>query len=271
MFNTSEHCERIHLFVDGELPSAEEAAVQDHLLECRACERELETALLLRGRIRDLPGTRVAVSPQRRRWPRRAAAVASAAAVIALAVAVMVRPGRQPRPELAGAFDLLATDQRRPLVERLTYQPAARHRTAPAVMRASRPAAAVPIDALAATRDSGDAHGELALWLWAGDLDEASAVAERLAGDPGCANDLAVLAIRRSRLDQARALLDGVLTREPTAAAALWNRALLFERLGDRASAIRDFEAVASLQEPGWAAEARQRAARLRDDGQRGP
>jgi hypothetical protein len=258
----SDHLERVHLFADGELTPDEHAAFQDHLSECLACQRELETVLVLRARLLDLSASQAGRTRRRRLL---AVALGAAAATLTLAVVMRSHRGGHPRPELGPAFDLMALNQRRPILERLTYQPAARHRPPPAVMRAARPTAAVAIGALVAARAAGDAHGELALWLWAGDLDEASATAERLARDPDSANDRAVLAMRRGRLAEARAVLDAVVAREPASGAALWNRALLFERLDDRAAAIRDYEAVAALQEPGWGDEARARATLLRE------
>jgi cellulose synthase operon protein C len=277
MFRFIEHAERVHRFADGELSAADASAFQDHVGECPDCQKELETVLLLRGRLRDLPGLPPARSsrparpaadpPPGFRSPGRRTVLASATLVAAAAGLLLVlRPGRDipVSPAVAQAFDALAPGQRRPLVERLTYRPAARYRRPPATMRAARSAAAVPIDALTAARDRGDVHGELALWLWAGDSDEASTVAAHTGRDPDLDNDLAVLAMRRSHLDEAKDRLDRLLQGHTEHTAALWNRALLLERRGERAAAIRDYEAVATYQEAGWADEARERAAQLR-------
>jgi Tfp pilus assembly protein PilF len=107
-------------------------------------------------------------------------------------------------------------------------------------------------------------RGELALWLWAGDQEQAGALAGQAGHDADADNDLAVLDLRRGRLDEAKVRLDRVLARHPDHPAALWNRALLFERRGEVAAAIRDYQAVAARQESGWSDEARERTARLR-------
>jgi tetratricopeptide (TPR) repeat protein len=271
MFRSSEHGERAHRFADGELSAADAIAFEGHVAECVECQQELETALLLRGRLRDLP----ALPPARRPSPwRRTLTVAMSAGGLVAAIAgllLVVRSSQEMpvSPVLVQAFDELAPGRRRPVLERLAYEPAARYRPPPAVMRAARSAAAVPIAALTAVRDRGDLHGELALWLWAGDSDQARAVALRVGGHAGIDNDLAVLAMRRSQLDEAKARLDRILEADPTDTAALWNRALLFERRDDRTAAIRDYEAVATRQESGWSEEARERAARLRVAGTR--
>ena len=260
-----DHGEQAHRFADGELAAAEAAAFEVHLADCEDCQEEIGTVLLLRGRIAEL---RSLPPPAPRRWWRRRRVLGLATGVAvaggaALMAALLLVPDRPPAA-LARVFE---ESSQRPLVERLTYEPAARYRRPPAVMRSARLAAAVPIGALTAARAEGDLHGELALWLWAGDTTEASAVAARLPAegslDHDLAVDLAVLAMRRSRLDEARELLDRVLAADPSNAAALWNRALLAERQGDRTAAVHHYRAVSALQESGWADEARERIIRL--------
>lgn len=38
---------RVHLYVDGELSTEEKLEVRDHVVNCAACQRELEDALQL--------------------------------------------------------------------------------------------------------------------------------------------------------------------------------------------------------------------------------
>jgi cellulose synthase operon protein C len=280
MFSSSEHTAQAHLFADGELSPPEAAAYERHLADCSECQDELDTILLLRGRMLEMAAARqrpVALSsstggPQAGFWGgwtrQRALAVSGAVAVSLMVIGVAVtNTGKNTAGAAAAtalAFDRLAADGQRPLLERLAYGPAAGYRPPPAILRATRAASAAPIETVAALRDRGDRHGELALWLWVGDTGEALAVDADPSGNPDVENDVAVLAMRQSRLDEALTRLQRVLRDQPQHAAALWNRALVFEQRREIRSAIRDYEAVAARQEPGWSDEARARAARLR-------
>ena len=63
--------------------------------------------------------------------------------------------------------------------------------------------------------------------------------------------------------------LERRLAAEPRSAQALWNRALVASALRLPHAAAADFSAVAALGEPGWAAEARTRAAAVREGARR--
>jgi cellulose synthase operon protein C len=280
MFTNHEHAERAHRFADGELEPGEAAKFRRHLGDCLECQQELQTVLLLRGRALDLLASRSSLSlvPLARarggasRWRRARVAAVSGALAVAAAALLVTFMERQRAASTASAlavqaFDHLAREGHRPFAERLTYPAADRYRQPPAVMRAARPAAVAPIETVSALRARGDGRGELALWLWAGDLDEAGGVVSpaghRPGDDPDLDNDLAVLAMRQSRLEPALALLNGILHAHPHHRQARWNRALLLERRNDIAGAIRDFRAVVGQGEPGWSEEAEQRARRL--------
>jgi hypothetical protein len=280
MFTEHEHVERAHLFADGELDAGEATEFRRHLGDCLECQQELQTVLLLRGRALDLLAARSSLSlvplssvdGWAGRWRRvRVAAVFGGLAIAAAALLVAFIEGRQAASSAsalaAQAFDHLALEGHRPFAERLTYPAADRYRQPPAVMRAARPAAVAPIETVSALRARSDGRGELALWLWAGDLDEAAAVAlpagHQPGDDPDLDNDLAVLAMRQSRPDQALAQLNGILQAHPHHRQARWNRALLLERRNDVAGAVRDFRVVVGQGEPGWSEEAERRARRL--------
>jgi cellulose synthase operon protein C len=261
--------ERAHLFGDGELQGAEAAAYEAHLASCSVCQEELETILLLRARMRDLPVQwRAGTVTTRRRQVILVGGVGLAAAATLL-VFFLIRQPSGDRSMLARAqvvergFDRLTEGGHRPILERLTYAAADRYRPPPRVLRAERTAAAAPVDTVEFLRQRGQAHGLLALWLWAGDTHEAAKVAHGTATDLDVENDVAVLALRRAQLEEALARLDGVLRRDPAHAQALWNRALVHERRDRIPDAIRDWRTVAARGEPGWADEARQRADRL--------
>lgn len=62
----SEHItDRIHDYVDGELPEAGRRAVEDHVRSCRACADELARATEVAAAVRELPGR---AEPPRDLW-----------------------------------------------------------------------------------------------------------------------------------------------------------------------------------------------------------
>src|SRR4051794_7663672 len=94
-------CEKLHAFADGELPSADIAAFQRHLLGCPSCRHELREVLILEALYaRPSPvaltsWARAAPPPSRHRtarprhrtpWAWRGAVAAAAAVVVVAAV-----------------------------------------------------------------------------------------------------------------------------------------------------------------------------------------
>jgi tetratricopeptide (TPR) repeat protein len=95
------------------------------------------------------------------------------------------------------------------------------------------------------------------------DPQQAAAYLERATGNPDVASDRALLQRAAGQLSDALITLDGVLETSPHHAQAQWNRALVLRDLGLALSAARQFDAVAALNEPGWADEARANARAL--------
>lgn len=265
-------CENVHAFVDGQLEPHEAHLFRLHLPECAACQAEMDRIIQLDEAVRETSAPRQppTASPRpaafRPHWARRGSRywwlLAGAAAVGGLLLLTRTSPSPEP--------GWVAQGPTRPLEARLAYAQADRHRPYE-TLRSSGPstAATLPLRQLAELEEAGDCHGLATAWLLAGELAQAAAWLERCKASVALDNERAVLALQRGESAQALALLDQVLRASPRHPQALWNRALALERLGLLATAARDFEQVAALGEPGWAAEARQRAQALQERGTR--
>lgn len=278
-------CERTALYLDGELPLDEEATAQAHLASCAACQAELadwvgmetalsrsrsarpEAAALAEGSqdqiaaARQTPayrrpaGARPGMAARQSRAPSRARWVAGAMAVAAIVVVVLFALRRSP-PQA-----LVLADTR--TVEARLTAPAFDHHRPYRVGRDASARELVPIEALAELEHSGDRAGLAAAHVVGGDMARATAVLEAMPPSPSRDSDLAAVALAA---DPARALrlADAALAAAPDLAAAHWNRALALRALDLPLAAAAEFDAVAARGEPGWADEARARAAALR-------
>jgi hypothetical protein len=264
-------CERLDAYLDDELDDADRAAYEAHLATCAACGDELPARLALIAALDAVRAPRaenvVARRPRRRRsWPL----AVGAAALVAIAAGVVV--WMQPSPAPPAPIASLAGDLRptRGLAARLTYPGAERYRPLD-VMRGDPPSAlaheAISLDRLAGLERAGDWHGLAVASLLAGERERAERSFAQAAAAPGVDTDRAALALAAgSPAALARGLddADRALAAAPAAGAARWNRALVLAGLGLPLAAARDFDRVAALGEPGWADEARTRAAGLR-------
>ncbi|HMG20309.1 MAG TPA: zf-HC2 domain-containing protein, partial [Kofleriaceae bacterium] len=283
-------------YVDGELDAADAEAFALHLAGCAACRAGLHDALQLVALEPGLAAPPVAreaapaaqpepsprqphspALPQRRarRWPRpgRATfAVAAAAVVVLIAIRLIGRGGPAPGPDERGAPLVLATADVRSVEGRISYAAADRHRRYSVVRAGSAgpgsPAAAaaadqIGLDTLAALERRGDLHGVAAAYLLLGDPARAAVYLERAAAGPDVLADRALVLLAAGRPADALIALDGVLAAAPRHPQALWNRALALRDLGLPRMAVAAFAAVAALNEPGWADEARARGQTL--------
>ncbi len=287
--------DKVHAFADGELPEAEADEFRAHLAECEQCQEELDDILQLHGlneRIRaqraaatgapasnaQPPATRpqapastgapVGRAEERRAfrpaWARRrAAALALIGSGLAASVAWLAFRGpRGATPE--GERIVLAQRDTRGLEARLAhplasgYRPYDVQRGGEVISREQ-----VPVKALGQLEERGDLHGAAAGHILRGELADARAYLERTAASPEAQSDLAVVALAQGRLEEALTLLDAVLEAQPKHPQALWNRALVLHELKLDLSAADAFRTVAALNEPGWADEAKGRAAAL--------
>jgi len=258
--------DQVERFADGELPPAEAEAFRDHLLDCARCRAELENLLQLDQRLeRVVERQPAAVAPQVRSiWSARRPAVA-AAALAALAAAViavvLVRRG-----SVSGDPWLMAEAERR-VDLRLAYAPVDRHRPlASRTMGAGTGAPRLPLEAMAALEREGDAAGLAAAYLLRNDrslAEQAAAALAPLPVTPEAEADRSAAALALGDAAAALRHADAALDRAPRLGPALWNRAVALQGLELRFAAAEAFERVAQLGEPGWADEARRRAADL--------
>ncbi|WP_164017745.1 CHAT domain-containing protein [Pyxidicoccus trucidator] len=286
--------DQVQAFADGELSPEEADTFRVHLGTCTQCQSDLEDILQLQalgGRLAEVEAKEAEVArpsqpggmPSRDAAPSRAfrpawsrrrnlvAAVALTGSLAAVLVLVVFRgPGL---PGVESGQNVLALAPTRSLEARLSWDGASAHRPY-GVLRSGdeRPRELVPLRELAKLEEAGDLHGLATGHLLRGEGEQAAEYLQRAPASPDVDSDRAVVALTKGELEEALILLDGVLEKHPQHPEALWNRALVLRELGLDAVAADAFDAVAALREPGWAEEAKERAAALRRrlDGQRG-
>ncbi|HEY0143835.1 MAG TPA: CHAT domain-containing protein [Thermoanaerobaculia bacterium] len=274
--------EALAAFAEGRLDRAATADVVAHLDGCGACMGDV--ALVMDDSSADernsAQGTAdVSRHTPRSRKPWRVLAAAAAVAVALAGVSVW-REARSPMARLVA----LAPDDARPVEPRLSggfawaaYAGAERAGETSADARAMKLAGAAGELAEAANRDSDDSEAQhaagVAMVLAQQPL-EAIARLEKAATASGDAKAWSDLAAARyaaaSRLGQASlyplalADADRALRIEPRLPEALFNRALILERLGLQDEARRAWERYLAVDgDSKWAAEARQRMGQL--------
>lgn len=285
-------CNRLSLFLDGELPPVDEENFRHHLARCNPCASGLHEAMqlellgfhlmgdpqALEQEQEDAPETWMASKnaktrdtaevPGRPHWRWAPLAVGAVAAAIALVLVAKSTEGRGAQQEV-----WLAQASSRLVEARVAYARADGHRPyVPLRAGVSGPpngaGAAVPLRALADLEDQGDLHGIAAAYLVRKDLRQAADFLHRMAPSPDRDSDLAIVALEQGRPEEALALLDGVLRQAPEHAQAQWNRALVLREMGLTLLAAEAFDAVVKRGEPGWSEEARIRARALRQQTQ---
>jgi cellulose synthase operon protein C len=256
-------------FFDGELPDSEVDGFRQHLATCKECQAELDELMQLDAlglrhlQLMKVPRV-VQLKPVRRSppwWTWMAAGVALAAAV----VLVVNRPGNQVPDSLWAP-----REGGRLADARSSYQRASQHRPLERTLGDEHKLPPLPMQQLA--KLEGD-HLAVASALLAraeiSKVDDALRELESLdSADADSERAMAYL-IREDavRLDHESALrwAERALQKKPDHAAALWNKALALEKLGLTMSAAKVFDQVIRLGEPGWSAEAKQRADALKD------
>ncbi|WP_224361543.1 CHAT domain-containing protein [Hyalangium versicolor] len=274
----TEACQRVHALVDGQLSPEEAQKVRLHLATCAACQEELDRLLQLKALAQDHSSPEP-VSPSapadkrsrafRPRWNRYARngglAVLATAMVSAALLLVLPRPDG-PRAELLWMMGAPTRS-----IELRSSYPGADIWRPYETMRSehSAPQAPAPLQEMAKLEEAGDMRGIAAVYLLRKDAESAAAYLARAGDSPDVETDRAGVDLLRGDVPEALRRLDGVLTRTPQHAQAMWNRALALAQLGLELAAAEQFEAVAVLNEPGWADEARRRAGELRDRSKR--
>jgi tetratricopeptide (TPR) repeat protein len=288
-------CEKLYLFIDGELTQEECEHLRGHLAGCEACARGFQEALQLEmlaaeafgdsralglapklspsgleeqpppaasGRL-PIAAARRDDSPRtaRPRVRRHRRAVWGMAVAVAMAAVVYVSvPQGGASPQL-----WLAEAPTRQLEGRLSFNLLDAHR--PFVPMRSGDAAAVepvPLSELARLDEKKDAVAIAAAFLVRGDAEQARGFLEAAPPSPERDNALAVVAMQRGELTEALRLLEQVLQQSPGQPQAQWNRALVLRDLGQKEQAAQAFEQLAARGEPGWSEEAAHNARCLR-------
>ncbi len=277
-------CENLELFVDGELSAEEAEAFRLHLPDCVKCQREMADLMQLKllgqryvERTETQEPAPLPVSPPATRW-RRQTFMALTSLAAALLLGVTVR--QLTTPSLDNAW--LEERPERLLEARLSYRAADRHRALTAQQMGSEASdEPLPYKALDVLREE-DPHGEAAVYLARRDAKRAEPVLRRLAestttqekqaSSPDITNDLAVVLMLKGQPEQALRMVESVLEKNANHPQALWNRGLLLRQLNLPHLAARSFTRVAALEEkeePGWAREAREKAATLEGEARR--
>jgi CHAT domain-containing protein/putative zinc finger protein len=299
----TDRCEHLDAYVDGELGDDEHAAFEAHLATCDACHAELPRLLALMAaldtavdataraavgstRLTVLPGGLDAPRPSapagldaprpsapaehkpaprrpvvRRSW-QLAAGIAGTLA-LAAGLLVILRPATRPPAVASLQGDLRPT---RSLEARLSYPGAAQHRPVD-VARGAQTPESISLDRLVELEHARNWHGLAVASLLAGDRERAVRSFAQAASTPEVDSDRAALELvdgSPAALERALEDVDRALAAAPGSGAARWNRALVLAGLNAPLAAARDLDRVAALGEPGWADEARTRAAGLR-------
>ncbi len=269
-------CHQLDAFSDGELPESEAGEFCDHLAVCVTCQDGLHTLMQLSSlsfQATGLPSTSEQVNqdqleqqlvtplfPSRtRRWV--VASVLASAAAVLLFFATRSSSVRAPsHGDVSIATHLNST---RAHEGRFGWQGLDVHRPYD-VMRSSATGLTedIPPSVIASLESHGDMHGVAAAYLLVGSLKQARRELETLTS-PTAQIDQALLELTQGQPGRALTVLEQVpsTTKQPS---RLWNRALALRDLHLPLLAAEAFEQVAAFQEPGWSAEAKQRAAALR-------
>ncbi|MCP3100110.1 CHAT domain-containing protein [Myxococcus sp. K15C18031901] len=288
-------CNKLFLFLDGELPPVDEENFRHHLARCALCASGLHEAMQLEmlgfqamGQdglpldedvaseasepIWPVPAWPRPPSRAERLWlrwrPRLPArawwAVGGALALVVALLGVSLPRWREAPPEVWGA-----QSAQRGLEARVAYARAdVYQRFVPMRGGSESPVATspLPLRELASLEEEGDLHGIAAAYLVRGDWRQASDFLRRSPASVDRDCDLAVVALEQGRLEDALELLEGVLRQVPDHPQALWNRALVLRDMGLTLQAAESFDAVVKLGEAGWSEEAKVRAQALRSE-----
>jgi len=290
----TDSCERLHAYIDDELAADDRIAFETHLATCDACGHELPRLLAVMAALDDaaaaaadaksgaprlalVPGAGDAAAeptggsrgpasarPKRRlqRWIATGLAGALAAAAAALLV---IHPAAPPAPPvIASLADQLGPT--RSIEPRLSYPGADRYRPLD-VARGARSSESISIERMGQLEHAKDLHGVAVAALLAGERERAARFFALAPPTPQVDSDRAVLELMDGSQDALERALDNVdraLKAAPNNPAALWNRSLVLAALNLPLASARELDRVVALGEPGWADEAKTRAASLR-------
>ena len=279
----SPRCDDLDPFFDGELADDASAAFRDHLAGCEHCQRALRGRMLEAAvvsgsrRVRSPMAEVIALRPRRGAGARRGWVPVAAAAVAAAAIALWwLRPSGAPSPTAAQepgvAKIALQLAPRRGVDVRFSAPSLDLHRPRNIVRGTSFTPEKLTLKELAALEQ--DRHAVLGGLALVGNLASAREQASQLPRDAASLADRAALALleisddnkasARASAERALSFASEARRLDPGFAPAMWNEAVALERLQLGLAAAVAFEAIAKRGEPGWSAEAKERAAELR-------
>jgi cellulose synthase operon protein C len=252
--------DQLEAFLDGTL--ADRATFERHLLRCAACQVALEDALQLiaagAALSREPDRPQAAAKAVRRSRGRVVGAAVALAAIVVLVLIALQDRGASLDERVASSLR-----PRRPYAFRLPYAPLDHHRPYD-VPRGSTLIEPLPFALIAEIEAQRPTAALVATLLVSADLARAEAALAGAGEDDDLELDRAALALARNRPVDALAHVDRVLLHVPHSAVALWNRAVALDELHLPLAAAEAFDEVARVDEPGWGAEARERARQLR-------
>jgi hypothetical protein len=292
MMPMNPRCADLIRFADGELDPEQAEEFRAHLRTCALCRAGLVEALQLSARLgglapradqrdlsRELPRppaptpVRSEPGPPKPRPPRSRQVAVGLVAAAAAAIAVVLL-----WPRGSGAQHPFAALTTRPYDIRFAYGDASDYRPTRDEMLGHDGASGetLPYAALDAFQRHGDRYAlAIARAVNGEKLTAVAAQLRELDATPSIRIDRAAIEILLKGKDLASHNddLDAILAEleslknghDAIARAARWNYAILLARLDLPLSAAREFQAIADEHEPGWADEARRRAAQARD------
>ncbi|NVJ26053.1 CHAT domain-containing protein [Myxococcus sp. AM011] len=264
----NELCDRLEIFIDGELAPVDAENFRHHLTRCHPCEARMKELLALElladDALHDASGDTLAFVPPPPLLKRRRTWMMVLPLALAAGLAAWVLVTRS--ASSADSSELwLGQTPGRTLEARLTHPSADRHRPYEVMRSGGDKPRALSLRELAKLEEAGDERGIASAYLLRGDPAQAGAFLDKLETSPDLDSDRAALALQRGAPEEALTLADRALKQRPQHAQALWNRGLALKALGLSLQAAEAFDQVAALKEPGWSEEASQRAAELRN------
>ncbi|OJH33904.1 CHAT domain-containing protein [Cystobacter ferrugineus] len=271
---TSEHCSQLQAFADGMLSVEQERTFGEHLADCTRCQAELTGLFQLEqlGRRHVEEHGPVEVPWYLVAQNRRKAIGGLIIFTLTLLLTVVGVSRLSPAPS---AYPLWERGTRH-LEARVTYPPADRYRPLASTAMGSKKSlapstysASIPAE----LEQRGDLQQLVAVYLAAGDPHpkDASAVLERMKTE-GVGDISDVLcdlgAARYAERDdwEALRLFNEALSHKPTHVQALWNRALVYRRVGLPLLAREGFKEVERTdKDEGWRRAAQEEAEQLDD------
>ncbi len=273
----SDPCTKVNAFFDGELAAEEAEAFRAHLGACEDCARSMAELAELEGIVsahraevreqirivQPAPAPVVVPMASHRRWK---ILVPAAASLVAAAAAAWLVLGKHAAPPVAEAPLALLDAPSRSLEPRLAYGPADRYRPYDVQRSADGPRGEhVSLEALAQLEKKKDYTGLAAGFLLSGDRSRAREALDHEGKSVEADVERAALAYEQGKLEDALALLDPIVEKDPKNAAAQWNMGLVLRDMQLDLPAAESFEKVAALGEPGWSDEANARAKALHE------